>query len=99
VRVEQSTFCSDGEWRGQHRHTSLGGLNPWDENTKSDLVVGSDNGAFLVVPLSKAFFCDWTFYGVKTQDLSMLVGPDDDNVAHYYTILEPQSWRTFSKFI
>ena len=39
-----------------------------------------ENGGFLVVSLLKALFGDWTFSRVKIQDLTMMVGPDDDSV-------------------
>jgi hypothetical protein len=44
------------------------------------LVAVPDNGGFLVVSLLKAFFEDWTFFRVKTQDLPLMVRPGDDGV-------------------
>jgi hypothetical protein len=36
------------------------------------------NGGFLVVPLLKALFGQWTFSRVKTQDLTIMVRQGDD---------------------
>jgi hypothetical protein len=40
----------------------------------------TDNDGFQVISLLKALSVDWTFFRVKTQDLAMLVGLDDDGV-------------------
>ena len=53
--------------------TSVGGLKLPDVNPQSDLLVGSGNGCFVVVPLLKALFEDWTISRVKTQYLTMLL--------------------------
>jgi hypothetical protein len=43
----------------------VGGLNFQGVNPKSDIVVGSGNGGFLVVYLLKALFRDSIFFRVK----------------------------------
>jgi hypothetical protein len=50
-------------------------------------VVVHGNSGFPIIFLLKALFGDWTFM-VKIQDLTFMVGPDDDGV---YALLH--SWR------
>ena len=65
-----------GEWAATLADFVLGGLS---SGVKAlGLVPG--NGGLIVVSLLKALFGDWTFSRVKTQDLTMMVRPNDDGI-------------------
>jgi hypothetical protein len=57
-------------------------------------MVVSDNGGFQVISLLKALSMDWTFFRVKTQDLAMLVGLDDDGVYAQLPSCRRRFWRS-----
>jgi hypothetical protein len=61
-------------------YNSLAVSNSRVINPKSDLVVGSGNGGFLVVLLLETLFGDWTFSRVKIQNVTMMVRSDNDNI-------------------
>ena len=78
LRVGRLEFCSSNldEWAATLADFVLGGLSFWVENPRSCTWQWWLPSRFLV----EALFGDWTFSRVKIQDLTMMVGPDDDSV-------------------